>query len=113
MPPSRTFPSLQTELSKAAKLSNVQAGLPPLIRGLPVLAILAGEVVAKATNGQNAVEERILGFDEAVLLQAPTRQLSLTETHVWARPGIAEMCQMCNKTKSKSPIVTQTDVLRA
>ncbi|KAK7414845.1 hypothetical protein QQX98_006360 [Neonectria punicea] len=78
MSPNRTFPSLQTELSKAAKLSNVQAGLPPLIRGLPVLAILAGEAVAKATNGRNAVEERMLGFDEAVLLQAPTQQPSTT-----------------------------------
>lgn len=87
--------SLQTELSKLAKLSNVQGGLPPLIRGLPVLAILAGEVVAKATNGQNIIEERMLGGDEAVVLQAPGPQTPTT--HVGMRPGVEMMCQTCGQ----------------
>lgn len=89
-------PSLQTELSKLAKLSNVQGGLPPLMRGLPVLAILAGEVVAKATNGQNIIEERIIGADQAFALQAPGSQTPTTR-HVWVRPGVEMMCQTCGQ----------------
>lgn len=89
-------PSLQTELSKLAKLSNVQGGLPPLMRGLPALAILAGEVVAKATNGQNIIEERIIGADEVFTLQAPGPQTPTTR-HVWVRPGVEMMCQTCGQ----------------
>ena len=44
------------------------------MRGLPVLAILAGGAIAKATNGANAVEERILGKDEAILLTGSSEE---------------------------------------
>lgn len=89
---------LKTEVAKLAKLSNVQGGLPPLMRGLPVLAILAGEAVAKATDSRNLIEERILGANEVVSLQGPTQTLSTTNKE-WTRPGGKEMCQRCGGTK--------------
>lgn len=93
---------LKTEVSKLAKLSNVQGGLPPLMRGLPVLAILAGEAVAKATDGRNPIEERMLGTDEVVSLQGPTQMLN-TANKEWTRPGVREMCQRCEGGTKRMP----------
>lgn len=53
--------TLHVELAKIAKLSNIESGLPVLIRGLPAVAILAGAALAKATDGRNRIEERVLG----------------------------------------------------
>lgn len=88
--------SLKSEVSKSAKLSNIQGGLPPLMRGLPVLAILAGEAVAKATEGRNVVEERMLGADDAIQLAAPRQQSNDTTTRInKTRPGVSMMCHVC------------------
>lgn len=92
--------SLKAEISKAAKLSNIQGGLPPIMRGLPVMAVLAGEAIAKATDGRNIIEERILGADEAVFLSSPPPQSSVSVppvNHSWARPGVQLMCQSCGR----------------
>lgn len=82
--------SLQAELAKMAKLSAIESGLPILIRGAPVAAILAGELLAKATDGRNRVEERLLGDKSVVMLgEAPGRsnkgmQVSHPEYHGYA-----------------------------
>ncbi|RMJ07925.1 hypothetical protein BHE90_012502 [Fusarium euwallaceae] len=93
---------LKTEVSRLAKLSNIQGGLPPLMRGLPVLAILAGEAVAKATDSRNLIEERMFGTDEVVSLQGPTQTISTTNKE-WARPGVREMCQRCEGGTKQMP----------
>lgn len=77
--PFDTPSTLKTEISKLAKRSNIQNGLPPSMRGLPVLAIMAGGAIAKATNSNsNAVEDRMLGNDEAVLLAGPSSEKAET-----------------------------------
>lgn len=97
---SKKSASLKTEVSKLVKLSNVQAGLPPIMRGLPVLAILAGEAAAKATNGGNKVEELMLGADEAILLVDPPKQpITMSEE---VRPGVKIMCQLCAEGRTKN-----------
>src|SRR6478735_6905465 len=45
MSSNKSSQALRTEVSKLARLSNIQGGLPPLMRGLPVLAIMAGEAI--------------------------------------------------------------------
>ncbi|KAJ3537887.1 hypothetical protein NM208_g6143 [Fusarium decemcellulare] len=100
----------KNEVSKLAKLSNVQGGLPPIMRGLPVLAIMAGEVVAKATDGRNVIEERILGADEVVALASPKQ---VTKPSVeWMRPGVRMMCQKCDQGKSPSSTGFRVDVVQ-
>src|SRR5699024_4383966 len=92
----KTTTTLKTEDSKLAKLSNVQGSLPPIMRGLPVLAILAGEAADKAT-GSNKVEELMLGADEPSLLGVPPKKApasTMTNADV-ARPGVKMMCQIC------------------
>lgn len=100
---SKNSTTLKTEVSKLAKLSNVQGGLPPIMRGLPVLAILAGEAAAKAT-GSNKVEELMLGADEAILLGDPPKKApasTMTNADV-ARPGVKMMCQICAESGTKN-----------
>jgi len=92
---------LKSEISKLAKLGNIQGGIPPVMRGLPVLAIMAGEAVAQATHGRNFIEERMLGADEAILLGAPPKQLPLTTRGDAARPGVRMMCQRCTEGRTK------------
>ena len=86
--------SLKSDVSRLAKLGNVQGGLPPLMRGLPVLAILAGEVVAQATDTRNVIEERILGADETILLDPP-QDASTQVSGEQIRPGVQMMCLRC------------------
>ncbi|CAG7555900.1 unnamed protein product [Fusarium equiseti] len=97
MSSNKTTQALKAEVSKLARLSNVQGGLPPLMRGLPVIALMAGEAISRATNGQNLVEERLLGADEAVVLQAPSTAIAATTVSVEGpgRPGVSMMCQTC------------------
>lgn len=74
-----TSTQLAKEISKLAKLGNVQNGLPGAMRAFPVAAIVAGNVYARvlAKDGENVVEKAILkgvwkDDDEGVLgLQAP------------------------------------------
>ncbi|KAI0453501.1 hypothetical protein F5B21DRAFT_279214 [Xylaria acuta] len=107
MPFDNTHTSLKTELSKLAKKSNIQAGLPFILRGLPVAAILAGEAIAKVSGGSNRVEERMLGFDETVLLNMPTQipSVGFTENRREYTPGVMMMCMRCWKTR-KEPALT-------
>ncbi|KAI0415726.1 hypothetical protein F5X98DRAFT_376485 [Xylaria grammica] len=71
MPFDTVHPSLKTELSKLAKRGNIQAGLPFIMRGLPVAAILAGGAIAEVSGGSNRIEERMLGPDETFVLNMP------------------------------------------
>jgi len=109
MSSNKTSQALKAEVSKLARLSNVQGGLPPLMRGLPVIALMAGEAISKATNGQNLVEERLLGADEAVVLQAPpaTNAATIVAVEGPGRPGVSTMCQTCGvkmDTSYKLPV---------
>ena len=100
MPPSKYPSTLKNEVLKLAKLSNIQGGLPPLMRGLPVLAILAGEIISKATNGSNIVEQTMLGPDETMLLGSPIAQVSMStarKEREWIREGMKMMCMRCGK----------------
>lgn len=94
---SKPLSSLKTEVSKLARLSNVQSGLPFILRGAPVIAILAGEAIAKATDGRNAIEERILGPEKAIELEPPRRQAreTLISTCQWGSRGAEMMCVRC------------------
>jgi hypothetical protein len=74
MPPGRLPPQLATELSKIAKLSNVQSALPSILRPAPTIAIMAGGAIARGTGGNNLIEEWIQGKDEALCLGAPIEQ---------------------------------------
>ncbi|KND89185.1 hypothetical protein TOPH_06145 [Tolypocladium ophioglossoides CBS 100239] len=112
MPQNKTPTSLKTELSRLAKLSIIQIGLPPLLRSAPVLAILAGEVIARATNGRNSIEERILGPDETFLLKEPSRQTPLTTTvreTEGFRQGVGMMCRTCGQGKTRFYSYMHTD----
>ncbi|RDW75488.1 hypothetical protein BP6252_06630 [Coleophoma cylindrospora] len=69
-----TGTQLANEISKVAKLGNVQNGLPGAMRVIPVAAIVAGNVYAKvvAKDGENLVEKALLKDDGAIMgLQAP------------------------------------------
>ena len=116
MPPSKRPSSLKSEVSKLAKLSNLQGGLPPLMRGLPVLAILAGGVISKATNGSNIIEYQMLGADETVLLSSPITEVSATtagKIKEWTRDGVKMMCSRCGKREMEDVASSQNRWLRA
>lgn len=96
---SKNSASLKTEVSKLARLSNVQGGLPPIMRGLPALAILAGEAAARTTGG-NKVEELILGTGESILLGDAPKQPPMWSGDA-ARPGVKMMCRICAEGHAK------------
>jgi hypothetical protein len=77
MPLKSLPPSLKSEVSKLAKLTNIQNGLPPTLRAVPLLAIFAGNIISRAVGGANVIEERMLGADEneTSLLKAPSAEL--------------------------------------
>jgi hypothetical protein len=97
MSSNKSSQALRTEVSKLARLSNIQGGLPPLMRGLPVLAIMAGEAIAKTTNTTNMIEERMLGADEVFVLQSPQETVRNTTMNGIGRPGVSLMCQTCRQ----------------
>lgn len=102
MPPNNLSSSLKSEVSKLARLSNVQAGLPPLMRGLPVLAILAGEAISKATGSPNAIEARMLGADETFMLGGPSEKAPIMVVgggEECVRQGVRMMCGTCGMGK--------------
>jgi hypothetical protein len=93
-------PSLKAELTKAAKLGNIQSTLGGPLKSLPVIAIAAGSVAAKAMGGSNVIEERILGRDETFLLGSPTDTMKATKDNwmlVSGNSGPAVMCMTCGK----------------
>jgi hypothetical protein len=90
--------SLAAEVAKLAKLSHVQNSLPGAARSLPVVAILAGEIISKATKGRNLVEEHLLGVDETFLLTPPVVKrptVTMESGHDDIREGILMMCGRC------------------
>jgi hypothetical protein len=111
MSSNKSSQSLRTEVSKLAKLSNIQGGLPPLMRGLPVLAIMAGEAIAKATDSQNMVEERMLGVDEAFVLQGPQVTTQVSVVKETGRPGVNMMCWSCGQ-KTDGSFMPRPDILK-
>ncbi|KAI1733763.1 hypothetical protein F4680DRAFT_379366 [Xylaria scruposa] len=102
--------TLKSELSKLAKKSNIQAGLPFILRGLPVAAIVAGEAIAKVSGGSNRVEERMLGFDETVLLSMPSQSPSIRCTEnerEYTRQGVIMMCMSCWKARHEAALLAK------
>lgn len=102
--------SLSAEVAKLAKLSHIQNGLPGAMRGLPVLAILAGEVVSKVTMGPNIVEERLLGVGDVFLLNPPREKGSVglvQREKEGVRDGILMMCQRCRSGPERDHMVTK------
>lgn len=90
--------SLKTEIRKAAKLGNIQAGMPAALRFLPAMALAAGGAVSKFTDGSNVVEELMLGPDETFLLSGPKKVAdshSTKTTFVRGYPGVTMMCGTC------------------
>lgn len=113
MSSNKSSQALRTEVSKLARLSNIQGGLPPLMRGLPVLAIMAGEAIAKTTNTTNMIEERILGADEVFILQSPQESTRSTAMNDIGRPGVNLMCQTCGQKTGKIQKEAMFDISRA
>jgi hypothetical protein len=64
-------PDIAKEVAKLASLSNVQNGLPPSMRALPVAAIVAGGVITKLTGMSNGIEEQMLGTSDMIALDKP------------------------------------------
>ncbi|KAJ2985873.1 hypothetical protein NUW58_g5303 [Xylaria curta] len=101
----KTHTGLKTELSKLAKTSNIQAGLPFILRGLPVAAILAGDAIAKVSGGSNRIEERMLGSDETLVLNMPSQaspSAIAEKKGDYIREGVTMMCVRCRKTSGES-----------
>ncbi|CAJ0538960.1 Ff.00g068120.m01.CDS01 [Fusarium sp. VM40] len=111
MSSNKSSQSLRTEVSKLARLSNIQGGLPPLMRGLPVLAIMAGGALAKATDGQTMVEERMLGADEVFELQSPQITTQVSVVKEIGRPGVNMMCRACGQ-KIDGSLMPRPDILK-
>lgn len=84
--------SLTAEIAKAAKLGSVQAALPPLLRGAPTIAIIAGATIAKVTGGSNLMEERLLGSREGVITLTGRDRLS---GYVIGALGPKALCRTC------------------
>ncbi|KAF7586599.1 hypothetical protein BBP40_008626 [Aspergillus hancockii] len=78
MPQKKLPIDLAVELSRVAKTTNVKNGLAGSMRALPVIAILAGSAISKATGGDNFIEKRILGAGETILLQNPDKGASVS-----------------------------------
>lgn len=74
-----TLPDLKNLLSKLAKFNRAQAVLPPAMRGVLPMAIVAGGVIAKVTNGDNFIERQVLGKsskeDDYIALPEPKKEL--------------------------------------
>jgi hypothetical protein len=81
------------------------------MRGLPVLAIMAGEALAKATDGQNMVEERMLGADEVFELQSPQVTTQVSVAKEIGRPGVNMMCRACGQ-KTDGSFMPRPDILK-
>jgi hypothetical protein len=81
------------------------------MRGLPVLAIMAGEALAKATDGQNMVEERMLGADEVFELQSPQVATQVSVAKEIGRPGVNMMCRACSQ-KTDGSFMPRPDILK-
>ncbi|KAL3443320.1 hypothetical protein BJX65DRAFT_200285 [Aspergillus insuetus] len=64
-------PDIAKEFARLARLSNVQNGLPPSMRALPVAAIVAGGVITKLTGMSNGIEERMSGTSDMIALEKP------------------------------------------
>lgn len=83
------------------------------MRGLPVLAIMAGEAIAKTANTTNMIEERMLGADEVFILQSPQGSTRSTAMNDIGRPGVNLMCQTCGQKTGKIQKEAMFDISRA
>ncbi|GFF89040.1 hypothetical protein IFM47457_08016 [Aspergillus lentulus] len=72
MPANKPSIDLTAEISKLAKASRVQSGLPGSMRALPAIAIFAGTALSRTTGTSNVVEKWMLGDEEVPLLGSPT-----------------------------------------
>ena len=100
-------PNLKTELWKTAKLGNIQAGLPSIMRVLPVVGIAVGETLSRATGRTNKVEELLLGTDTQILLETPSNSKSpYPSIQVYERAGVMSMCTVCSRVVPAGQEVT-------
>lgn len=76
-----------------------------------MLAIMAGEALAKATDGQNMVEERMLGADEVFELQSPQVTTQVSVAKEIGRPGVSMMCRACGQ-KTDGSFMPRPDILK-
>ncbi|GIC94873.1 uncharacterized protein Aud_002203 [Aspergillus udagawae] len=72
MPANKLPVDLTAEISKLAKASRLQNGLPGSMRALPAVALFAGTALSKTTGASNMVEKWMLGDEEVPLLGSPT-----------------------------------------
>ncbi|KAF4252988.1 hypothetical protein KXW98_008901 [Aspergillus fumigatus] len=72
MPGNKLPIDLAAEISKLAKASRVQSGLPGSMRALPAIALFAGTALSKTTGTSNVVEKWMLGDEEVPLLGSLT-----------------------------------------
>ncbi|PGH32173.1 hypothetical protein GX50_05072 [[Emmonsia] crescens] len=65
---------IKAEASKLVKRSNIQNGLPPSMRAIPLIAIGVGSVASRYLGSStNLVEDKLLGSKETILLQGPEK----------------------------------------
>lgn len=89
--------NLKGELSKLARLTNVQSGLPPILKVAPVIAIAVAQRLPKTADGRNLIEDRLLGTSEAIFLSSPvTTESRIKINHSGTRAGVQSMCNLCN-----------------
>ncbi|KAL4732962.1 hypothetical protein BDV11DRAFT_176145 [Aspergillus similis] len=89
MPQDKPSISLKTEISKIAKLSRLQSGLPGAMRAVPAAAIIVGGVLAKVPGAPD-LEKVMLGKDELIALEAPREKKAATEDKAYSPRSIEE-----------------------
>lgn len=105
---------LQVELTRMAKLSAMESGLPILIRGAPVAALFAGQILARATDGRNRIEEKLFGGENVVMLgesqalgTGVRQDLQVPHRGGPSSHGAQALCMLCNNgrgmKKSRGP----------
>jgi hypothetical protein len=95
-------PDITKEVARLARLSNVQNGLPPSMRALPVAAIVAGGVITKLTGMSNGIEERLLGPSDTIALDKPVQIDPKSSSRPHAGASAGEMQHRPNEGSNKT-----------
>ncbi|RHZ50896.1 hypothetical protein CDV55_102003 [Aspergillus turcosus] len=91
MPANKPSIDLTAEISKLAKASRLQNGLPGSMRALPGIALFAGTALSKTTGASNVVEKWMLGEEEVPLLGSPS--VGTTDKKVERQTGDGQCSQ--------------------
>ncbi|KAL2843015.1 hypothetical protein BJX68DRAFT_157622 [Aspergillus pseudodeflectus] len=95
-------PDITKEVARLARLSNVQNGLPPSMRALPVAAIVAGGVITKLTGMSSGIEERLLGPSDTIALDKPVQTDPKSSSKPQAGANAGEMQHRPNEGGKKT-----------